>query len=216
MDIWSYVRRYTYSSPERHIDLLVAEARKIKRNKRGIKILDVGGGLRDRAELERLGSRTVLDIEKGPGVDVIGDAHKLSFRNKSYDVIAFFMVLEHLHAPDVALRECQRVLKPGGLLLLTTVQYWHKHNWPKDYYRFTKDGLQHLGDKAGLKILKIWSMGGPFLVVFHAIELNLPEFPRKFFLLTCPIFNYLDKLFFKHEDKRKLSDSVGWSLLAQK
>lgn len=55
---------------------------------------------------------------------------------------------------------------------------------------------------------KIWSQGGPSLVIFHAIELNLPELLRKFFLLLVPIFNKLDK--------RKSGDSVGWSLIAVK
>ncbi len=59
-------------------------------------------------------------------------------------------------------------------------------------------------------------MGGPFLVVYHAIELNLPELPRKLFMLSCPVFNFLDKLVFNHEDKRRFPDSVGWSLIAQK
>lgn len=151
---------------------------------------------------------TTLDVQAGEGVDVVSDAHKLSFPDKSFDLITLFMVLEHLEEPQKALFEIARVLKPKGILLLTTVQYWHTHPCPKDYYRFTEDGLRYLCQKSNLKIKKIWSQGGPALVIFHAIELNLPETLRKLFLLLAPIF---DKL-----DNRKSSDSLGWSLIATK
>lgn len=208
MDIWKYVQKHDFSSPENQIKLLVDEAKKISSGKK-LKILDIGGGFRDRKMmLETLGEVTTLDIKQGDGVNVIGNAHNLPFKDQSFDLIALFMVLEHLEDPIKALSEISRVLKPKGILLLTTVQYWHTHPCPKDFYRFTEDGLRYLCGKSSLKIQKIWSQGGPSLVVFHAIELNLPEFLRKIFLLLAPIFNKLDN--------RKSSDSVGWSLIAVK
>jgi ubiquinone/menaquinone biosynthesis C-methylase UbiE len=208
MDIWKYVQKYDFSSPENQIKLLVEEAKKTASGKK-LKILDIGGGFKNRKEmLGELGEITTLDVQVGVGVDIVGDAHKLPFPDKSFDLITLFMVLEHLENPEKALSEIARVLKPKGILLLTTVQYWHSHPCPKDYYRFTEDGLLYLCDKSSLKIKKIWSQGGPALVIFHAIELNLPEILRKFFLLLAPVF---DKL-----DNRKLSDSVGWSLIAVK
>lgn len=217
MNIWAYVRKHTYSSPERHINILLKEAKKLLNDRRNLKVLDIGGGFRDRKrEIESIGLVTVLDIEKGENVDVVGNAHKLPFEKNVWDVVTLFMVLEHLYDPQIAIREINRVLKGEGLLLLTTIQYWHKHDTPKDYYRFTKNGLLYILEKNGFRIKKIWSMGGPCLVVFHAIELNLPDILRKVFLLLSPVFNYLDDLFFKHEDRRIFSDSVGWSVIAEK
>lgn len=216
IDIWKHVRRHTFSSPERQIALLVEKASKIK-GWGNNKILDVGGGLMNRrSELEKLGECITLDIKKYPWVDVVGDAEDLPLEEKSFDIVAAFMILEHLKNPGKALGEFYRVLKPKGLVLLTTVQYWHTHAHPNDYYRFTKEGLKYLFSEADFEIKKIWSMGGPFLVVFHAIELNLPPWFRKFFLLLAPLFNFLDEYFSNHEDKRKLFDSVGWSVLAEK
>jgi SAM-dependent methyltransferase len=217
MGIWQYVQKYDFSSPEKQIDLLVYEAKKILSKKRNLKVLDIGGGFRDRRVfLKTLGSVIVLDRKKGPTIDIVGNAQNLPFTDNSFDVVALFMVLEHLEDPKVALGEIARVLKPKGVLLLTTVQYWHNHDCPKDYFRYTDDGLRYLCSKSGLKIRKIWSQGGPFLVIFHAIELNLSELPRKLVLLAAPIFNWLDSKLFNHSDKRKFSDSVGWSLVAQK
>lgn len=208
MDIWQYVQKHDFSSPENQIKLLVVEAQKISLGKK-LKILDIGGGFKDRKTmLHELGKITTLDVQSGRGVDIVGNAHKLPFPDKSFDLVVLFMVLEHLENPEKAISEIARVLSSKGILLLTTVQYWHSHPCPKDYYRFTEQGLCYLCEKSSLKIKKIWSQGGPALVIFHAIELNLPELPRKLFLLLAPIFNKLDN--------RKLPDSVGWSLMAVK
>lgn len=48
-----------------------------------------------------------------------GDVEQpLSVPNGSFDVVLFLDVLEHLHNRDLAMREVNRVLKPGGRLLL--------------------------------------------------------------------------------------------------
>lgn len=218
MDIWAYVNKHTFSSPQRHIALLIKDLKSLSSSgSTKKKVLDIGGGLVNRKELFRtLGKITTLDLVPGKWVDVVGDAHKLPFPDRSFDYVTLFMVLEHLHSPLLALRECNRVLKKKGIILLTTVQYWHTHSHPNDYYRYTKPGLEYLLENSDFNIIKMRSQGGPFLVVFHSIELNLPVLFRKLFLLTCPIFNYLDLKLFNHEDTRHEYDSVGWSLIAIK
>ena len=184
-------------------------------------ILDAGGGYdgRYRNALQKLTKvYENLEINKGENVDIVGSIYRIPVKGRKYDLVTMFMVLEHLSKPNNALRECYRVLKPKGLLALTTVQYWHTHSYPSDYYRYTKYGLEFLLHEAGFKILAIWSHGGPFLVIFHAIELNIPDSVRTIYsILFYKLMNWLDWLFFQHEDKRKPnSDSVGWSLIAQK
>ena len=92
-------------------------------------------------------NRTTLDIEARPNtqVDIIADAHDLSeITDASYEVILCTEVLEHLHTPAKALAEFHRVLKAGGLLLLSTRFVFPLHDVPGDYYRYTKYGLRHL------------------------------------------------------------------------
>lgn len=216
MDIWNYVSNNTYDSPEFQIKLLLKKVKE-QTKRRNLRILDAGGGLVSRENLlEKLGKRTVLDVTPGKNVTIVGDIHKTPFPDNSFDLITLFMVMEHLYDPLKAIKECRRILKKNGILIATTVQYWHTHGHPNDYYRYTKAGLEYIFNESDLPILNIWSIGGPFLVLYHVIELNIPNIFRKFFMLTCPIFNYLDYLFFNHQDKRKNNDSVGWAFIAKK
>ncbi|MEK7591331.1 MAG: class I SAM-dependent methyltransferase, partial [Patescibacteria group bacterium] len=92
-------------------------------------------------------NRTTLDIEARPGVrvDIVADAHDLSqIPDASFENILCTEVLEHLHTPALAIAEFHRVLKPGGMLILTTRFIFPLHDAPGDYYRYTKYGLRHL------------------------------------------------------------------------
>lgn len=48
----------------------------------------------------------------------LGDVYKLPAANASFDAVVFHQVLHYLDDPLAALREAQRVLKPGGRLLI--------------------------------------------------------------------------------------------------
>jgi len=89
-------------------------------------------------------NRVGLDVALGKGVDVVGDAHDLPFEGEKFDMILCTEVLEHLHTPHLAIAEMERVLKPGGTLILTTRFVFPLHDVPNDYFRYTKYGLRHL------------------------------------------------------------------------
>ncbi len=57
-----------------------------------------------------------------------------------------------------------RVLKPGGQLILTTVQCWEIHQHPNDFFRYTRYGLTYLFDKAGLES-RVEALGGLFWLI---------------------------------------------------
>jgi len=99
-------------------------------------------------------NRIGLDIKAGKGVDIIGDAHNLSFENEKFDVVLCTEILEHLHSPHIAISEMKRVLKKGGLLILSTRFIFPLHNTPNDFYRFTKYGLRYLF-REGWKVLEL-------------------------------------------------------------
>jgi SAM-dependent methyltransferase len=88
--------------------------------------------------------RVALDVQRGTGVRIIGDAQALGVRDASFDVVLCTEVLEHLPEPQRAIDEMFRVLVPGGRLLLTTRFLFPIHDAPHDYVRFTKYGLRHL------------------------------------------------------------------------
>jgi ubiquinone/menaquinone biosynthesis C-methylase UbiE len=51
---------------------------------------------------------------------VRGDAEHLPFADRSFDVVVWSEVIEHLMRPELAVWEVARVLRPGGVLVMTT------------------------------------------------------------------------------------------------
>lgn len=62
------------------------------------------------------------DITAHDGVDVTTDVHDLQFDDDSFANIVGIDVLHHFAKPGLALRECARILRPGGRLIL--VEPW--------------------------------------------------------------------------------------------
>jgi len=54
------------------------------------------------------------------------DAHALPFAAESFDVTILYEAIYYLASPEAYLEECRRVLRPGGLVLLCTVN----REWP--------------------------------------------------------------------------------------
>lgn len=65
---------------------------------------------------------------------ILADAERLPFKDKSFDKIVMSEVIEHVNDEDLVLKETLRVLKPGGILTLTTCNidypfFWDPINW---------------------------------------------------------------------------------------
>jgi SAM-dependent methyltransferase len=84
------------------------------------------------------------DIESGPYVDCIADAHDLPFETGRFDSLVAIDVLEHLKDPSEARSEMARVLRPGGQVLLTIPFAFRIHGDPFDFQRLTARGLEEL------------------------------------------------------------------------
>src|SRR4029453_16107982 len=68
------------------------------------------------------GAGTRLAAEKGiaRAAFVRGDATFLPFAAGSFDLVFSHSVIEHVTSAEEYLRECHRVLRPGGVLYLST------------------------------------------------------------------------------------------------
>lgn len=93
-----------------------------------------------------------LDMQKGPGVDVVANAEKLPFPDKSFDLVLCLETLEHAQRPWLITTEIERVLKPDGLAVVSSLQNQALHLHPSDYFRYTPFGLKSLFPKLGSKL----------------------------------------------------------------
>ncbi|NJM05052.1 methyltransferase domain-containing protein [Candidatus Gracilibacteria bacterium] len=98
-------------------------------------------------------------------IDLYGTAYTISVADNSFDTALCTAVLEHLEEPEAALRECHRVLQPGGVALYSVPFIWHLHEEPRDFFRYSKHGLRYLFEKTGFELLEIQPLSG-FWVTF--------------------------------------------------
>lgn len=106
------------------------------------KTLDIGSGGSSYSRF--FPNRLTIDIDPMRKPDIVADAHSLPFKDEEFEFVLCTEVLEHLKNPPKAISEMKRVLKNGGILILTTRFVYPIHDSPYDYWRFTKYGLQEL------------------------------------------------------------------------
>lgn len=179
---------------------------------RGEKILDIGcGNARDILHILKKGAQVVgVDISEGMVFEAqqelakqgfgevllkVGDATRLDFSDGEFDKVLCSEVIEHIPAADKALSEMWRVLKPGGLLVLSTPnpKSWYgferyivwerilrkKWNHPFDQWRSMRDltaMIEHAGFKPTTKAGACYVPG--FLVTYF----GLPRFAQRLLL----------------------------------
>jgi ubiquinone/menaquinone biosynthesis C-methylase UbiE len=67
-----------------------------------------------------------------------------SLSDASVDAILCGCVLEHVDDVQAAVRECWRVLTPGGVFFVGVPFNQPLHKVPQDFWRFTEFGIRYL------------------------------------------------------------------------
>ena len=134
-------------------------------------LLDVGCGEKPYQEMTAKFVTKHLGIDH-PGsyhgraqVDILATAYHTGLAQDSIDTLLCTFVLEHLEYPQKAIHEMYRILKPNGHLLLSAPLFWHLHEEPRDFYRYTTYGLTHQFHSAGFDVIEIKPLSG-FVVTF--------------------------------------------------
>src|SRR5438270_5642891 len=83
-----------------------------------------------------------LDLFAVSGVNVCADVEHLPFPGEIFQCVECDAVLEHVRDAQAAMREIERVTAPGGFVHVVTPFCHPFHEYPRDYRRFTIDGLK--------------------------------------------------------------------------
>lgn len=110
-----------------------------------------------------------FDIKPGKNIDVVGDVLNAPFENESFDTVISTQVLEHVEKPWLMVAEIKRILKRGGVCILTAPFITPYHPAPKDYFRFTEEGMRSLFQN-DFQIVECQTYGKKFMVVFESVK----------------------------------------------
>ena len=148
------------------------------------RLIDIGCGRKPYEDLLRPFVSVHVGIDHadsphGTGrADLIGTAYSMPVPDSSFESALCTAVLEHLEEPGRALAECHRVLKPGGVAVYSVPFIWHLHEEPRDFYRFTKYGLEYLLSKSGFEICEVRALSGFWVTFGQLLVYNLYRLNR--------------------------------------
>ena len=164
------------------------------------RVLDVGCGTRPYESLFAASEYIGLELDTPAArarnrADYYYDGAVFPFDAESFDALLCNQVFEHVFNPEHFMAEMNRVLKPGGRLLLTVPFAWDEHEQPHDFARYTSFGLTAVLRNAGFEVVehrktmadvravcqllnaylhKVTTTGGGYLDIVAAVLLMAP------------------------------------------
>ncbi|OIR19154.1 putative S-adenosylmethionine-dependent methyltransferase [mine drainage metagenome] len=113
----------------------------------------------------------------------VGDLAQCTLPADSFDVVTMSQTIEHLYDPLTTLHECLRILKPGGLLVMTTPNalslgaaefgaFWRGWEAPRHLHLFTVESLQQLTRRTGFDVDEASTYSAGSAVVYRVSRSN--------------------------------------------
>lgn len=158
------------------------------------KLLDVGcGGGRFLNRMKKRGwqvegsdfdDQATKKVTRKYGIKThVGDLSQCDLPTDYFDVITMSQTIEHLYDPKATLRECLRILKPGGLLVMSTPNadsigaaefgsFWRGWEAPRHLHLFTVSSLKSLAQRTGFEIIKACTYSAGSAVVYRVSRTN--------------------------------------------
>ncbi len=131
------------------------------------------------------GASEALGFCRKRGVGVVKKADfekKLPLGNTSVDVISSLDVVEHIRKDTALIREFYRVLKPGGLVIVTVPAYkWLWTYWDdilKHKRRYTGKEIRRKFERGGFEVVRqsyFYSYLLPVAMVFRLVKTLVPK-----------------------------------------
>ncbi len=155
------------------------------------------------------------------GIDLISDITSIPAPDSSFDAIICSEVLEHIPEPTHALDEFYRLLKPGGIMILTAPFASLVHFAPYHYCTgFSRYWYEHHLTNRGFKITELTPNGDWYAYTEQEIT-RLGGLERQHGNWSWPLaylYSLLGLLYFKLRSKKQAVDLAcfGWHCVAVK
>lgn len=165
-------------------------------------VLDIGG--RDRGNFKKPKNKVekwiFADIVKEHNPDIVLDVAKMDLiASETIDVVNAIELFEHVEQIEAGLKECFRVLKRNGVMILSVPFMYPIHADPYDFQRWTENKWKKELATIGFVIEKFVITGFYFTVLADSLRVF------NFFKLFYPLLDLLVKL-----------DKTNWVLNNQK
>lgn len=116
----------------------------------------------------------------------VGNLAQCALPANSFDVITMSQTIEHLYDPNATLIESLRILKPGGLLVMTTPNvksicanefgaFWRGWEAPRHLHLFSVALLRQLTQRAGFEVIEARTYSAGSAVVYRVSRTKQQE-----------------------------------------
>ena len=166
--------------------------------------LEIGSGEKWR----QLDNSITLNCDEDARADLTANAEDLNgiIDNSTFDLILCLEVLEHTQHPEKIISEINRVLKKGGVALISVPFMLEIHS-KYDFQIFTKTQLSFL--LKDFQKIDIEENGGLYSVLFHLLRMT--KIGNQIYPILNNIGYFLDKIIRKNSNI-----CIGYTIIVQK
>ena len=157
------------------------------------KVLDIGGGRKRGAFIPPKTKEWIFaDISPELKPDVICNVENMKFNDNIFNTIKATELFEHVQKPEQGIKECYRVLKKNGYLIVSMPFLYPIHGDPYDYQRWTKHKWKTIAKQTNFKVEKIITIGYFFTVLSDMLKKMNRSLPLPVRLLGYAFYPVLD------------------------
>jgi SAM-dependent methyltransferase len=165
------------------------------------RVLNAGCGDRDiTAILKGWQAKSVdnCDIQSSIPGAFLCDLSAIPKPDASYESILCNAVLEHVPDPEKVMAEFHRLLIPGGALVVSVPFLQPFHPTPFDFRRYTRSGLEQLGQRAGFKVVEMRAVHSLAQTIGWLLWAHLEERRSRIGKILCWLPIYLASRLSQH------------------
>jgi SAM-dependent methyltransferase len=181
------------------------------------RVLDVGGTRSGRGRFSPhlcAGAASWIRFNLSPsaGPDVIADGARLPVRDGAADSVICTEVLEYVDSPADMFQELSRVLRPGGIVLLS-VPFVHRVDAGADRWRFSEPWLKWQVQRCSMNPVTLVVLGGPLATCAQILKTSLLYVSSRPIRLILGLlaWPFLEGLFALDDCWKTWNQNTGWT-----